>query len=296
MLIAMSETITLQGRELAVADIHYIQQMIISNPSWSRRRLSIALCEAWNWRNAKGAIKDMACRTLLVKLHNRGTIELPARRRTPPNRMVQRQIRDVAHDTCEINTALKHLRPLKVIPIHQHKSYEDLYNCLLSRYHYLGYRSPVGENIKYLILDNQDRPLACLLFGSSAWSSADRDRFIGWDKDTRQRHINLTTNNTRFLVLPWVKVPHLASHILGLISRRIKHDWEQRYGHPVYLLETFVEQNRFRGICYQAANWQHVGQTQGRGRNDRDHAATNVPIKSIFLYPLVPDFKEKLTA
>lgn len=292
----MNEPITLQGRELASTDIEYIQQLIITNPSWSRWRLSRELSEAWNWRNAKGDIKDMACRTLLVKLHDRGYIQLPARRRSPPNRMMQRQIQYVPHDTTDINTTLKRLRPLNIIPIHQHKQYEDIYNCLLSRYHYLSYRSTVGENIKYLILAKQARPLACLLFGSSAWSCAARDAFIGWDKDTRQRNINFTTNNTRFLIFPWVAVPHLASHILGLISRQIRRDWAQRYGHPVYLLETFVEQNKFKGTCYKASNWQHVGQTQGRSRNDRHHSTLKVPIKSIFLYPLSADFKERLQA
>jgi len=149
--------------------------------------------------------------------------------------------------------------------------------------------------MKYLILDNQDRPLACLLFGSSAWSAADRDAHIGWDKDTRQRNVNFTTNNTRFLILPWVKAKCLASHVLGLITRRIGQDWQERYGHPVYCLETFVERDRFQGTCYKAANWQRVGKTRGRSRNDRDNTLS-VPVKDIYLYPLHRNYRQQLCA
>jgi hypothetical protein len=289
----MKDIVKLQGRELVTSDIDFIRQLISTHPGWSRRRLSIELSEAWNWRNAKGDLKDMASRTLLVKLHERGHIELPPRRQKPSNRMAQRRIQHVLHDVTPIEEPLKSLRPLKVINVHEHRHYDALYSCLLSSHHYLGYSSPVGENIKYLVLDNQDRPLACLLFGSSAWSCADRDKFIGWDKEARQHNLNLTTNNTRFLICPWLTVPCLASHILGLVSRRINQDWQVRYGHPVYLLETFVDQ-RFKGTCYQAANWRHAGETRGRSRNDRDNTL-QVPIKSIFLYPLVADYQTKLS-
>lgn len=290
----MKDILKLQGRDLAACDINFVRQLISTHPGWSRRRLSIALSEAWDWRNARGDLKDMASRTLLVKLHDRGHIKLPPRRQQPSNRMTQRQIQHVLHDITPIEQPLKALRPLNVINVHQDKRYDALYNCLLSSHHYLGFSSPVGENMKYLVLDNQDRPLACLLFGSSAWSCADRDASIGWDQATRQHNLNLTTNNTRFLILPWLTVPHLASHILGLISRRINQDWHARYGHPVYLLETFVDQ-RFKGTCYQAANWRHVGETRGRSRNDRDNCL-QVPIKSIYLYPLVADYQTRLGA
>lgn len=290
----MKDIVKVQGRELVASDIDFIRQLISTHSGWSRRRLSIALSEAWNWRNAKGDLKDMASRTLLVKLHERGHIELPPRRQRPSNRMTQRLIPQVLHDITPVEQPLKALRPLKVINVHQHKHHEALHSCLLSSHHYLGFSSPVGENLKYLVLDNQDRPLACLLFGSSAWSCADRDFSIGWGNEARQHNLHLTTNNTRFLILPWITVPHLASHILGLISRRINQDWEARYGHPVLLLETFVDQ-RFKGTCYQAANWLHVGETRGRSRNDRDNTL-QVPVKSIYLYPLVADYRTRLTA
>jgi hypothetical protein len=165
----------------------------------------------------------------------------------------------------------------------------------LAQYHYLGFQRTVGENIKYLVRDQHGRDLACVLFGSAAWKTAPRDAFIGWSDTQRQGNINLLTNNTRFLILPWVSVPHLASHILGLILRQLRTDWLSKYGHPVHLVETFVEQNRFRGTCYRAANWRCVGQTRGRSRQDR-YTTLRVPIKDIYLYPLIQDFRRELCA
>lgn len=289
----MRTVATIQGRELTHADIDFVRELIAENPAWSRRRLSIALSTAWGWRNSKGVLKDMACRSLLLKLHEREYIELPARRQVPTSRMAARQVPDVAHDTSAHCQLLAALRPLRVVNIHLNSGYEPLYNCLLSRYHYLGYKSPVGENMKYLVVDRYERPLACLLFGSSAWACASRDEFIGWDSETRRRNICFTTNNARFLVLPWVTVPHLASHVLALISRRIAQDWMARYGHSVYLLESFVDRARFAGTCYRAANWRHVGDTRGRGRNDR-YTRQRLPVKSVLLYTLTPDYRSLL--
>ena len=170
----------------------------------------------------------------------------------------------------------------------------SLFRYLLSRYHYLGYSVTVGENIKYLIKDKFGRPLSCVLFGSAAWKVACRDGYLGWTKECRERRLYLVTNNMRFLVLPWVTVSHLASHILGGIGRRIRKDWVERYGHPVALLETFVDTSRFRGICYRAANWLYAGQTKGRSRNDR-YNNLRVPVKDVYLYPLTPHFREILT-
>lgn len=291
----MNDVMMLQGRQLSPADIDFVRQLIVGHPKWSRRQISIALSKAWQWRNARGDFKDMACRSLLVKLHKREYIQLPPRRQIPTSRMAKRRIADVAHDTTAIHQSLQALRPLRVIDIHGNKDDEPMFSCLLSRYHYLGYTSPVGENMKYLVVDSSDRPLACLLFGSSAWSCTSRDTYIGWDSSCRQRNLQFTTNNTRFLIFPWVRVPHLASHILALIGRRISQDWLSRYGHRVYLLETFVDQSRFAGTCYRAANWQFVGQTRGRSRNDR-HTQMKVPIKSVFLYPLVANYQAKLVS
>lgn len=164
---------------------------------------------------------------------------------------------------------------------------------MIAQYHYLSFDVTVGENIKYMVYSRQGQLLACLLFGSSAWTCAPRDQFIGWDNPTRKANLIYTTNNTRFLILPWVKIPHLASHILGLICHFIVLDWQKKYGHPVHLLETFVEKDRFKGTCYKAANWTYVGETTGRSRNDR-YNQLRVPVKDIYLHPLGKDFREVL--
>ena len=290
MITVMNQQLTLQGRTLCEADLIAIRQLIANQPTWSRRQLSIALSELWQWRNANGVLKDMACRALLLKLHSRGEITLPARRQTPTNRMAKCDVAEVAHDTTTIETPLKDLQPIDVINVDQYRAHEPLYRCLLARYHYLGYKGTVGENIKYLVVDRYNRPLACLLFGSAAWSCASRDRVIGWDRAARQFNLSLVTNNTRFVILPWVKVANLASYILARVSRRISLDWESRYGHRICLLETFVDTTRFAGTCYLAANWQWVGNTRGRGRNDR-HSQNCVPVKSVLIYPLAPDYR-----
>jgi hypothetical protein len=164
----------------------------------------------------------------------------------------------------------------------------------LAQHHYLGHRGPVGEHLCYLARDRHGRDVACLLFGAAAWKTAPRDRFIGWDHTRRQRYLNLITNNTRFLILPWVEVPHLASHLLALILRRLSADWREKYGHPICLVETFVDRSRFKGTCYRAANWTCVGQTQGRGRQDR-YGTLHVPVKDVYLYPLAENFRQILT-
>lgn len=289
----MKDTIRLQGRDLSPANIEYIRELIRANPSDSRRKLSTKLCESWGWRNGTGVLKDMASRTLMLKLEARGLITLPARRQAPSNRMTQRRIEAVTHDNTPLEDALRALQPLHIMNVTHSEQSEDAFNYFLSKYHYLDYRSPVGENMKYFITAHDGRPLACILFGSSAWSCNRRDDYINWGKTSRETCLHLTTNNSRFLILPWVKVPHLASHILGLVTRKLSADWQMRYGHPIYLVETFVEKQRFSGTCYRAANWVYVGDTKGRSRNDR-HNTLQVPVKSIYLYPLVKHFRKRL--
>lgn len=287
------ETIIIQGRETTPDDISFVKRMISNNPKWSRWRLSIELSKEWNWYTTKGQLKDMACRSFLLKLDQRGYIKLPARKRKAPVRMNGNGIQPVLHDMSPINHKLKDIMPIEVIPLFLNTDYQVLFDFFLNKYHYLSYRGSVGENIKYLIFDCFHRPLACVLFGSSAWKVESRDRFIGWDKEIRERNINLITNNMRFLILPWVSVKYLASHLLGDISRRIMIDWQKKYGHPVYLLETFVERDRFKGSCYKASNWIFVGETKGRSRNDR-YSKLKVPVKDVYLFPLSKDFREKL--
>jgi len=288
----MDETATIQGREITQDDIELVRRLIEANPCRNRTRLSKELCLLWNWRAANGQIKDMACRTLLSKLELRGHITLP-KRRTPGRGCRKVSIPYVPHNTASIACSLSALKPVHVQLV-ENTSLLDLFQSLLYRYHYLGFSSTVGENMKYMVFDREHNPLACLLFGSAAWNCTPRDDFIGWNAETRKANLQFLTNNMRFLILPWVRAPHLASHILGQVARRISSDWMVRYNHPIYLLETFVERERFRGACYQAANWIYVGQTKGRSRNDR-YATLKVPIKDIYLYPLTKRFRETLT-
>ena len=284
-----------QGRELSAEDISQMQGLMAEHPGWGRTRLSEELCRRWDWRNAQGRPKDMAARTLLLKLERSGHIMLPPRQRPSSNEFRNRIVPVVALATEAIHSVLRDLRPLSVSVVAPASADMHLFNGLLAGYHYLGHRNTVGENLRYLIRDRVGRPVACALFGSAAWKCADRDAYVGWDRLTRERNLQRLTNNTRFLILPWVVVPHLASHVLGLIVRRIRADWQTKYGHPVHALETFVDRGRFRGTCYQAANWLRLGATRGRTRNDREHRIL-AAVKDVYLYPLVADFRQRLCA
>lgn len=290
----MTDVLIIQGRELREEDIGLIQDLLAKHPQWCRTQLSKELCRRWDWRNAQGRVKDMACRTLLLKLERAGFIQLPKRRGFSQNRFRNRKVPAVPHATDPIHGVLNDLRPLAVSVVNPGSEELGLFNCLLGRYHYLGHRNTVGENIRYLARDRRSRPVGCALFGSAAWKCAARDAWIGWDRDARERNLGFLTNNTRYLVLPWVRVPHLASHLLGLITRRIRADWEAKYGHPVHALETFVDR-RFLGTCYRAAGWVRAGATQGRTRNDRKHCI-QVSVKDVYLYPLIKDFRRELCA
>jgi hypothetical protein len=288
----MEKTMIIQGREVSSKDIEFIQEKIKARPCWGRTRLSRELAVLWNWRAANGQLKDMACRTFLLKLERRGYLTLPPPLYSYTKTRKRLPCPYVPHKSTPIAGKLKCLLPLR-IEVVKEKDLLALFKCLLSSYHYLGFTGTVGENLKYLVFDEKDNPLACLLFGSAAWKTLPRDNFIGWDAETRKANLHLLTNNMRFLILPWVKVPHLASHTLGRVARRISSDWIERYQHPIYLLETFVEKDRFRGTSYQAANWIYVGESKGRSRQDRSHTL-KVPIKDIYLLPLVKRFRNAL--
>jgi len=283
----------IQGRQLSDNDVASIGFLIAANPDWHRSRLSIELCRLWNWRTDKGLLKDMACRSMLRKLEQRRLIVLPPSRLKAARRT--RRIRDIAHSTEAIQADLQSLCPLELVMVHDRKEAGELFHCLMDRYHYLGCRGHVGEHIKYMVCDRQKRPLACLLFGSAAWKTDARDRFIGWRPEVRQANLKLMTNNTRFLILPWVKVANLASFVLGACLRRLRADWQSRYGHDLCLVETFVDRSRFAGTCYRAANWLCIGATKGRSRQDR-YKRIHVPVKDVYLYPLATDFKQRLCA
>jgi hypothetical protein len=291
----MSETIVVQGRELTPADILRIHDLIAGNPDWSRRRLSEVLCAEWGWRNGNGQIKDMAARSLLVKLHARGVIQLPPRRQVPSNRMVCRRPSRHEWDTTPVTGFLQDIVPLHVREVSTDATARIRFAAVLAKYHYLGYRGTVGENLQYTVTDKAGRLLACLLFGSAAWKCRPRDQFIGWLPERRACNLHLLTNNTRFLILPFVRIPHLASWILGGVLRRLSADWQKKYGHRIVLVETFVERERFAGTSYRASNWLRLGATTGRSRQDRRHSL-RVPVKDVYLYPLDAGFREELSA
>ena len=293
----MLEGETVQGRKISNAEIGEIKALIEGNPLWSRYRLSRVLAQRWQWYAASGELKDMAARTLLLKLHERALIALPERRRAPVVRGPQ-----LSPDLFDsllpepIVADLSLLRPLQIHVVGPKQLYYHQFQRYLAQHHYLGYRGPIGENVGYLIQSRTGVDLACLLFGAAAWQCAPRDRWIGWSAQQRAQGLQFIANNSRFLILPWLRVPHLASHILSQIAQRIAADWQRRYRHRIYLLETFVQEDRFRGTCYQAANWVRVGQTTGRTRQSQRHRDNEVhaPLKAIYLHPLSSDGRRQL--
>jgi hypothetical protein len=291
----MSNSLLVQGRRLTTEDILHIRRLIADHPDWSRRRLSQALCAEWDWRNASGRFKDMAARALLLKLNERRSIALPARRQFPSNRMAARPRPARLWDQTPVSGTLQSLGPLSLGEISKDALARAEFAAALSEFHYLGHRGTVGENLQYTVTDQSGRLLACLLFGSAAWKCRARDEFIGWTAEQRERRLTWITNNTRFLILRSVRVPHLASWILGRVMRRLSSDWEEKYGHPIALVETFVERERFAGTSYKAANWIRIGETTGRSRQDR-HYRLHLPIKDVYVYPLRQDFRWELAS
>jgi len=280
------QTLYLQGRSVAPEQLDWIRALMAAHPDWGRFRLSVHIAEQWNWRNAAGRLKDMAARTLLLKLERRGFLELPRRRCGGGSRPTPRPTAELLAVETEplIQGPLVPLLPLSLVRVDGSRE-RRLLARFLGQFHYLGYRRPVGENLQYLARDRHGRPLACLVFGAAAWKCAPRDQYLGWDAASRAARLSRIANHMRFLILPWVRVKHLASHLLGLAARRVSADWQDKYGHAIDLLETFVEAGRFTGTCYRAANWVWVGQTQGRSRNDQAHAQS-VPRKDVYLYAL----------
>lgn len=278
--------------EITDEKIELIRRLIAENPNMGRTKLSVTLCEMWDWRGQNNKLKDMSCRDMLRALDKAGKIVLPKPKSIPRKVGAIVKIKHLEHDALPISGNLKDLRPLRVEIVSSKDKLEE-FKSYVDQFHYLGFDRHIGEHIAYMVFSRDGVVLSCLLFGSAAWSCRDRDIYIGWGKEQLKHRLNWLTNNVRFLVLPWVTVPHLASHILSLITKRISTDWEHKYGHPVLLLETFVEISRFRAVCYRAANWIRVGRTTGRGR-DGGHHNVILPLKDIYLYPLDPDYKSKL--
>jgi Domain of unknown function (DUF4338) len=289
----MPEQWRYRGRAVTAEDIVFIRDLIARHPGVSRRKLSVKLCEAWQWKQANGAWRDMVCRGLLLMLHRGGEIELPAVRQVPLNPLVRRQRpQPLRIDMTPLAGPLCQIQPIELRQVRR-TTEEPLFNSLIEQHHYLGYEQPVGEHLKYVVWA-QGRPMACLAWSSAPRHLGSRDRYIGWSAEARRRNIRFVAYNTRFLILPWVQIPHLASHILGRVALTLPRDWEQMYGHPVYFAETFIDPGRFRGTCYRAANWKLLGLTTGRGK-DSTSKRPNRSLKEVLGYPLTPDFRELLT-
>ena len=289
----MQETWKYRGRVVTDAEVAFIRQLIAAHPTLSRHALSHKLCEAWNWVQPNGAPRDMVCRGLMLGLHRAGRIELPTPRRKLLNPLARRSAPlPVEIDQSPVRGDLTCLGPLRFEQVRRTPE-EPLFNSLIQQHHYLGYMQPVGEHLKYLVWAQQ-RPIACLAWSSAPRHLGCRDRFLGWSAEARRRNIHLIAYNLRFLILPWIEIPHLASHLLGRMTRRLSADWQQVYRHPLYYLETFVDPQRFSGTCYRAANWIAVGRTTGRGKADQTHRP-NRPIKEVLGYPLCRHFRERLS-
>ena len=290
----MEPIFSFRHRSVSGDELAFIRALVAEHPQASRRELSKKLCRAWNWVQPNGALRDMVCRGLMLELHRAGLIELPAVRYCPPNPLARRRApARVELDCGPLQASLSEILPVELRQVRR-TAEEGLFNSLLEQHHYLGYSQPVGEHLKYLAYA-KGRPLACLALCSAPRHLGSRDRFIGWSPAARLKNIGLLAYNTRFLILPWVRVAHLASHLLGRIARQVSRDWEQRYGHPIYFLETFVDPARFRGTCYLAANWVRLGVTTGRGKDAPTDKPTR-PVKEVLGYALCPEFRERLGA
>jgi len=289
----MQETLQIQGRAWSLQQIQQIGQWVVQNPGWSRYQLSRELCVRWQWIRPNGQLADMAARSFLNKLHQRALIELPPVRRASPNRMKHRRLEHVALDSSPLEGELPPLGPLDLWEVSRDARRRGVFETLLATEHYLGYRSSVGENLKYLLCTAQGRPVAAWLFGAAAWRCGVRDQWIGWTDEQRAGGLQRLTNNTRFLIPRWVRVPGLASWGWSRIARRLAGDWQAKYGHGLELVETFVDRSRFGGVCYAASNWLELGQTQGRSREDRQHRM-QVPVKAVYVYPLSRQARQRL--
>ena len=292
----MESAFRYRSQVFTAPQVEFIRQLIAEHPGVTRRRLSLLLCEAWGWKQSNGAPRDMVCRGLLLSLHRAGHIALPAARLRSFNpatryRGPRWKAESLAVDTAPLAVPLSALRPLEFRQVRRTPE-EVVFNSLIEQYHPLHYVQPVGEHAKYIVYA-VGRPIACLAWSSAPRHLGARDRYLGWSAEARRRNLRFLAYNPRYLIVPWVQVKHLASHIPGEMARRISDDWERSYGHPVYFLETFVDPERHRGTCYRAANWVLLGRTTGRGKNC-PNKRPNRSLKEVLGYPLTPCFRELL--
>ena len=288
----METIITYRRRSVTRQDVTAIRRIIELHPNKSRRFISQEVCRVWDWRQTNGVLKDMVCRSLLLLLESKGFIKLPAKKCNPPNPLAKRKKPSkVIIDKTPIRSSVSDLLPIKLEQVRRTR-FEKIFNGLISEYHYLDYTQPVGEHLKYIAFSG-DRPIACLAWGSPPWYIGARDRFIGWSKKVRENNIHLVANNLRFLVLPWVQVSCLASYLLALNRHCLSQNWQDLYGHSIYMLETFVDTTRYRGTCYKADNWLCVGQTTGLGKFSKSKQP-QLSKKAVYVFPLAKDFRQVL--
>jgi len=291
----MERELIVRRRRIGPEEVEQIRQLIAEEGSRGRSHISNRLCEIWDWRQANGRHRQIACRDLLRQLQSKGLIELPpmlkaARRVGYVNQVSKLEWSDRVPLQADLRSVGDEIR----VELAQEVEKTRLFNRLIGGCHYLGYQQPTGAQLKYLAW-RKDAPVACVSFGPAAFKVAPRDQFIGWTSERRQQRLDWLVNNDRFLILPWVQVRGLASLVLSQCLRRLRADWHQVYHHDLALAESFIEQGRFTGRCYAAANWRCVGRTRGRGRNDRFFEAA-LPVKTVWLYPLRTDFREILCA
>jgi hypothetical protein len=278
------------GRDFSAEDLAFIRALIADNPTCTRADLSRMACKALGWYKADGGLKEMSCRVAMLRMQDDGLIQLPAPTGERPKSRIEFTERTAPQAV--IGEPANRLAPLQFCPV-QSRAHSRLWNEYIHRYHYLGYKTLPGAQLRYFVTSG-DQIVALLGFGASAWQAAPRDNYIGWSHDQRKAQLHRVVNNARFLILPWVRSKNLASMILSMAARRLPDDWESRYHYRPVLLETFVEKDRFVGTSYKAANWIYVGETKGRGKLG-PAGKQSVPIKDMWLYPLTRDFRSALT-
>ncbi len=287
--------ITIAGRAFVPQEIALVKQLLTSYPSLSRHELAATVCELLQWQRPSGKLKTRECRDLLEKLAERDSVTLPPKKPgRPTGSATQVGTFDGHEQATAVTCALNDLAPILLAPVDT-PAQRTQWRNLVANYHYLGYATPFGASLRYLAYaDGQSTPIACLQYSSPAWRMRPRDQWIGWNDTTRSRNLQRIANQSRFLILPWVQVKNLASHLLSLSARRIAHDWAERFGVLPLLLETLVDNDRYQGTCYRAANWIPLGTTTGRGRMDTRHKRHNREIKSILVYPLHKSSRDQL--
>jgi len=278
-----------RGRELNQKDIVYIRKAIGEHFSRGRKYISMEICHHWKWYQTSGHTKDRACRDILLFLEKQKLIKLPPPLRSGNN--YNHKVKPIELNAKLLEGTVKDHPSLELKLLTNSKEYK-LYNGIIQRYHYQGCKIIIGQSLRYMCFIN-DEPVACLGWGSAAWSLSCRDRWVGWSKEIKDKNLYKIVNNIRYLILPWVKIKYLASHLLGKITKRIQRDWYSQFGAKIYMLETFVEEDRFHGTCYKAANWIYLGRTKGSAKRGSLHTFHG-NIKKIFVYPLCKDFRENL--